>query len=162
MSSTTSVMLSLRPTLIADLSILFEFQKDPEYDRMAAFTKQDSSEKQSYLAKWTRLLGDPTITSRTILTDGRIVGSVGIWLMNGEPQVTYGIDRSSWGQGSATAALRLFLEEVRIRPLHASCAFDNAGSMRVLEKCGFQKVGAERAFANARGVEIEEVVFVLR
>ena len=49
----------------------------------------------------------------------------------------------------------------RTRPLHASAAFDNAGSMRVLEKCGFQKVGLERAFANARGAVIEEVVFVL-
>ena len=154
--------LSLRPTLAADLPILFEFQKDPEYDHMAAFTKQDSSEKQSYLAKWTRLLGDPTITSKTILADGQIVGSVGMWLMDGEPQVTYGIDRSSWGQGLATAALRLFLEEVKIRPLHASAAFDNAGSMRVLEKCGFQKIGVERAFANARGAEIEEMIFVLR
>lgn len=162
MPAPTSALLSLRPTVVADLLILFEFQKDPEYDHMAAFTKQDSSEKQSYLAKWTRLLADPTITSRTILADGRIVGSVGLWLMNGEPQVTYGIDRSSWGQGFATAALRLLLDEVRTRPLHASCAFDNAGSMRVLEKCGFRKVGVERAFAQARGAEIEEVVFILR
>lgn len=162
MTSNVASSVSLRPTVVADLPILFEFQQDPEYDRMAAFTKQDSSEKKSYLAKWMRLLGDPTITSRTILTDGRIVGSMGIWLLNGEPQITYGIDRSSWGKGFATAALRLLLEEVKIRPLHASAAFDNAGSMRVLEKCGFQKVGVERAFANARGAEIEEVVFILR
>ncbi len=75
-------------------------------------------------------------------------------------KVTYGIDRSSWGQGSATAALRLLLEEVKTRPLHASAAFDNAGSMRVLEKCGFQKVGVERR--SPTRAEIEEVVFVLR
>ena len=151
MTAPTSALLSLRPTVVADLPSLFEFQKDPEYTRMAAFVKEDPTDKEAYLTKWTRLLGDPTIISRTILADKRIVGSVGIWLMNGEPQVTYGIDRSSWGKGLATEALRLLLEEVKTRPLHASAAFDNAGSMRVLEKCGFALCGEDG----------EEVIFKL-
>lgn len=154
---------SLRPTTLADLPILFEFQKDPEAVHMAAFTVPDPSDREAYITKWTRLLGDPTITSRTILLEGeRVVGSVGIWYMKGEPQVTYGIERSLWGRGIVTAALRLFLEGVSVRPLHAHAAFDNKGSMRVLEKCGFSKKGTERGFANARGMEIEEAVYVLR
>jgi ribosomal-protein-alanine N-acetyltransferase len=39
---------------------------------------------------------------------------------------------------------------------------DNVGSIRVLEKCGFVKVGEERGFANARGMEVEEVVMELQ
>ncbi len=35
-------------------------------------------------------------------------------------------------------------------------------SIRVLEKCGFVLIGRESGFANARGAEIEEVVFELR
>ena len=151
--------LSLRPTLVADLPFLFELQKDPEAIHMAAFTSPDPSDREAYLTKWTRLLSDPMIMSRTIVLEGeRIVGSVAIWHMDGEPQITYGIERSLWGQGLGTAALRLFLEEVKIRPLHGRVAFDNARSMRVLEKCGFQRHGLERGFANARGKEIECLV----
>ena len=40
-------------------------------------------------------------------------------------------------------------------------AKDNAGSIRVLDECGFRLVGTERGFANARGAEIEELLFVL-
>lgn len=160
--SGTKPTLSLRPTTVADLSLLFEFQKDPEAVHMAAFTAPDPSDREAYIAKWTRLLGDPTITSRTIvLEEERVVGSVGIWYMKEEPQVTYGIERSLWGRGIVTAALRLFLDEMKMRPLHAHAAWDNAGSIRVLEKCGFQRQSTERGFANARKAEIEEAVFVL-
>jgi RimJ/RimL family protein N-acetyltransferase len=34
-------------------------------------------------------------------------------------------------------------------------------SQRVLEKCGFRRVGEGRGFANARGEEIDEVLFRL-
>ena len=38
---------------------------------------------------------------------------------------------------------------------------DNLASLRVLEKCGFVVIGREKGFANARGMEIEEVVLEL-
>jgi RimJ/RimL family protein N-acetyltransferase len=47
------------------------------------------------------------------------------------------------------------------RPLYARAASDNAGSIRVLEKCGFTRVGGGRAFAHGRGEETEEVVLRL-
>lgn len=48
------------------------------------------------------------------------------------------------------------------RPLYARAAKDNVASIRVLEKCGFRISGYERAFANARGEEIEEAILELR
>ena len=47
------------------------------------------------------------------------------------------------------------------RPLYGRAAADNLGSLRVLEKCGFVRVGSERGFASARGEEIEEVILRL-
>ena len=38
---------------------------------------------------------------------------------------------------------------------------DNAGSLRVLQKCGFIIVRHETAFAEARGEEVEEIVLEL-
>jgi len=50
---------------------------------------------------------------------------------------------------------------VTARPLHARAASDNAGSLRVLQKCGFQAVGTEKSFAAARNEDIEETILRL-
>jgi RimJ/RimL family protein N-acetyltransferase len=45
--------------------------------------------------------------------------------------------------------------------LYARAASDNAGSLRVLEKCGFEAVGTETSFAAARNEAIEETILRL-
>jgi RimJ/RimL family protein N-acetyltransferase len=53
------------------------------------------------------------------------------------------------------------VRDLKTRPLYASAARDNAASIRVLEKCGFTIRGSAKAFAGARGEEIEEVMLHL-
>jgi ribosomal-protein-alanine N-acetyltransferase len=53
------------------------------------------------------------------------------------------------------------LQHESIRPIYGYVAFDNSGSQRVLEKCGFRKVGSDRGFARARQAEIEEFIYRL-
>ena len=45
------------------------------------------------------------------------------------------------------------------RPLFARVAYDNYGSQKVLEKCGFKTIGKDTGFANARKMEIEEFIY---
>jgi RimJ/RimL family protein N-acetyltransferase len=66
------------------------------------------------------------------------------------------------GRGIASRALALFLEQVPVRPLHARAASDNAGSLRVLQKAGFEIIGTEQSFAPARNTEIGETLLRLR
>jgi [ribosomal protein S5]-alanine N-acetyltransferase len=47
------------------------------------------------------------------------------------------------------------------RPVFGRVAFDNFGSQKVLEKCGFVKIGTDKGFANARQTEIEEFIYRL-
>lgn len=153
---------ALRRTQPSDLDTLFEYQADDEAGRMAAFVNPTSWKvKDAYRAKWEKLLQDDTINSWTILHDGVIVGSVGTWMMDGEPQITYGIGKQFWGRGLATTAVELFLEKADIRPLYGRAAADNIRSIKILEKAGFKKTGTDRAFAAARNEEIEEVIFRL-
>ena len=154
---TSDVM--LRDVSQRDLEIFFEHQRDPAANHMAAFTAKDPADRTAFTAKWAKILGDDSITKRTILVDGKIAGSVSAFVApwSGNLEVTYWIGREFWGKGIATRALALLLSAVKTRPLHARAARDNFASLRVLEKCGFSIVGYERGFACARGEEIEEV-----
>lgn len=153
--------IKLREVEQSDLEAFFQFQLDPQANHMAAFTAKDPTDRAAFDAKWQRILADPTVVNRTILLDGRVVGSVAKFDMFEKPQVTYWIDKSYWGQGIATEALSQLLKEINQRPLYAQAAADNASSIRVLEKCGFKKIAVDRGFANARSDEIDEVIMVL-
>jgi RimJ/RimL family protein N-acetyltransferase len=151
----------LREVAEADLPLLFEQQRDPEARQMVAFTSGDPDDRGAFEERWRRILADDTITKRTILVDGRVAGSIVSFTHRGKPEVGYWLGREFWGRGIATRALSRFLEIVKTRPLYAAAAADNAGSLRVLEKCGFRIVGHETSFANARGELIEEAILEL-
>jgi RimJ/RimL family protein N-acetyltransferase len=147
-----------------DLPTFFAQQLDPEAIRMAAFTVADPSDREAFDAKWRRILASEETTTRTIVVDDEVAGSVSKYRdpdLPG-PEVTYWLGREFWGKGVATLALAGFVEVVTERPLYGRCAADNVGSRRVLEKCGFVFVREDRGFSNARGEEIAEVVLELR
>lgn len=154
--------IAIRKTQLSDLDTLFNYQADDDAGHMAAFVNPASwKDRHAYIAKWEKLLQDDTVTSYTILHDGEIAGSIGSWMRDGAPQITYGICKALWGRGIASAAVELFLKEVNIRPLYGSAAADNMRSIKILERAGFKKTGTERGFAAARNEEIEEVLFRL-
>jgi RimJ/RimL family protein N-acetyltransferase len=153
--------IKLRPTVISDLDFLYQFQLDKEGGYLAAFMPKDPADKTAYFNKYTKLLEDPTVNNQTIILDNTIVGSIATFIMQGDREITYWIDRKFWGQGIATKALRQLLVHETTRPIFGRVAFDNFGSQKVLEKCGFMKVGSDRGFANARQEEIEEFIYKL-
>jgi [ribosomal protein S5]-alanine N-acetyltransferase len=153
--------IKLRPTEITDLDWLFQFQLDKEGAYLAAFMPKDPTDKAAYLAKYTQLLSDPTVNNQTILMDNLIVGSIATFVMEGDREITYWIDRRFWGQGIATKAVKELLAMERNRPILGRVAYDNLGSQKVLEKNGFVRIGTDKGFANARQREIEEYIYQL-
>ena len=153
--------IKLRPTEISDLATLFQFQLDKEGGYLAAFMPKDPTDKSAYIDKHTKLLDNPTVNNQTIILDNIIVGSIAKFIIEGDTEITYWIDRKFWGQGIATQALKKFLAIETTRPIFGRVAFDNFGSQKVLEKCGFDKIGTDKGFANARQKEIEEFIYKL-
>lgn len=151
--------IKLRPTVISDLDTLFQFQLDKEGGYLAAFMPEDPADKSAYLKKYTKLLNDPTVNNQTIIIDNIIAGSIAKFVIQGDTEITYWIDRKFWGQGIATVTLKEFLTIETDRPVFARVAFDNFGSQKVLEKCGFIKISTDKGFANARQTEIEEFIY---
>jgi RimJ/RimL family protein N-acetyltransferase len=151
----------LRDVREDDLSIFFEQQLDPDANYMAAFTVKDPTDREAFMARWTRILGDETNSIKTILFDGQVAGSVLTYEGRGRTEISYWIGKRYWGKGIATRALAAFLGHVKARPMYARAAKDNLASLRVLHKCGFTIIGEDKGFASARGEEVEEYILKL-
>jgi RimJ/RimL family protein N-acetyltransferase len=152
---------ALRPIDDSDLDALFDQMRDPESVQMAAFTAKDPNDREAFDAHMSKVRASPDNTTRVVIRDGRLVGSIAAFVMDGNTEVTYWIDRSVWGQGVASQALALLLDMVPVRPLYARAASDNVGSLRVLQRAGFTIIGTAISYANARSTEIEETILRL-
>ncbi len=152
---------SLRPVEDRDLDTLYLQVTDPESIRMAAFTAEDQTDRRAFLDRTSRLRADTSVSHRVIDVDGVTAGTIGFFRIDDQSEVTYWVDRAQWGRGIASAALGILLAETAERPIYARAASDNVGSLRVLEKAGFRRVGVDRGFAAGRGEEIEETIMRL-
>jgi RimJ/RimL family protein N-acetyltransferase len=131
---------SLRAVADDDLAIFYEHQRDPEGVAMAGVPSRD---EEAFFAHWEKIRAEPTNYLRTIEVDGAVAGNVVSWQGEEGRLVGYWVGREHWGKGIATAALNAFLDEISERPLVAFVHAENAGSIRVLEKCGFVRVGTD-------------------
>lgn len=152
---------TLRPVREEDLDALFRQMSDPESVRMAAFTSEHPGDRQQFDAHMAKIRATPDAVLLAVVRGDEVVGSIGHFVAEGRTEVTYWIDREAWGQGIATHALRLLLDLVATRPLHARAASDNLASLRVLEKAGFRAVGTEVSYAAGRGADVEETILEL-
>ena len=134
----TGAQVRLRPVEDDDLPIFLAHQDDPVAAAMAAFPTRAP---EVFFAHWAKIRADPINYTRTIVADDEVVGDIMSWLAAGGREVGYWIGREHWGKGFATAALRLLLEEIEDRPITAHVAVHNIGSQRVVEKCGFVRIG---------------------
>lgn len=124
----------LRNVEPGDLPRFFALQRDPEAVAMAAFNSRD---RAAFDQHWAKILADENNLNQTIVADDHVAGNIASFLMEGQREVGYWIERAFWGRGIASAALSAFLRLEQRRPLHAGVAKHNAASLRVLQKCGF-------------------------
>ena len=147
-----AAQVTLREPRDADMPILSLHQRDANAARMAAVPSRD---EVAFAAHWAKTRADPSVTRRVIEADGQVVGNIVSFERDGQREVGYQLGREHWGKGIATQALSAFLAVETTRPLHAVVATRNAGSMRVLQKCGFTITGGERVFDDLLGEDVE-------
>ncbi|MFT3893310.1 MAG: GNAT family protein [Anaerolineales bacterium] len=148
----------LRDVVLEDLPIFFEHQIDLEAVQMAAHPPRD---RDAFQEHWMELLSKQTVIPKTILVDDQVAGYILSFVYFGVREVGYWVGKEYWNQGIATQALLAFLDQVPLRPLRASVAKHNRGSLRVLEKCGFRLIGEEKEFSTVGGSVVEGFVFEL-
>ena len=151
--------LHLRPVHDGDLDQLFAFERDPAAVRMAAFTRADPSDREAFDAHYRRVRANPENMLYAVERDGIFVGQIASFTIEDSREIADRIDPARWGQGLASAALDLFLEIERTRPLHARVAEHNIASAKVLAQAGFVKTGWERSYADGVAREVVEHIY---
>ncbi|MEZ4522720.1 MAG: GNAT family N-acetyltransferase [Thermomicrobiales bacterium] len=141
MNRTAGEAVRLREVEAGDLPTFFEHQLDLEATEMAAFPSRD---RKTFMRSWERLLNDDEVIARTILYENMVAGNIVSAIYTGKREVGYWLGREFWGRGIATQGLAAFLHQMTIRPVYAHVATHNIGSIRVLEKNGFEVVREQR------------------
>jgi RimJ/RimL family protein N-acetyltransferase len=147
-------MVALRPVASTDAEVIFEaWGKYPEnFAYLTARAFIDVGDARQYLAD---LFAAPESTAFHVAdADGRVVGIVKSVVTGHRAQIGYVIHKPFWGRGFATAAVRQVVSLVETMPaiarIWATCAIDNPASVRVLEKCDFEREGILRNWVTYR------------
>lgn len=83
----------------------------------------------------------------TLKSNGALVGATGFVMPElGDPEIGYWLGTAHWGRGYATEAARAVVDHLftdrAAEAVAARARVVNPGSRRVIEKCGFQWIGA--------------------
>jgi RimJ/RimL family protein N-acetyltransferase len=144
-----------------DLDDLFRWESDLRAAQMAAFTRADPTDRAAFDAHYQRVRSDPNNTTQAIEEDGALAGMIASFTVEGDRELTYWIDPRRWGRGIASGAVRTFLRQETQRPLFARAAAHNLGSIKVLLRNGFMKIGEETSWAAGVGDDVLEHVYRL-
>ena len=153
--------IALRDLLDHDLDELFRWESDPAAAEMAAFTRADPADRGAFDSHYQRVRSNPENTLQVIEENGVPVGTIGSFTVDGSRELTYWIDPTRWGDGIASAAVKVFIGIETQRPLFARAAAHNAGSAKVLTRNGFMKIGEETSWAEGVAHDVLEFVYRL-
>jgi ribosomal-protein-alanine N-acetyltransferase len=139
--------LVLSPPAPADAAAIFHrYASDEAVTKYLAWpTHRTTADTEAFLAfsttQWEREGAGPyLIWSKA---DGELLGSTGLDAEPGAQAMTgYVLARGAWGHGYATEALSAIVDvagDIGVRRIYALCHPDHHASVRVLEKCGFDR-----------------------
>ena len=118
------------------------------FERLTAKPFRDVGDAAAYLES---LFFTADSLAFHLVWKGEVVGLVKAAVVGHRAQVGYVVNRPHRGRGLATLAVQELVERLEAQPaiqrVWATCALDNPGSIRVLEKCGFTREGILRNWA---------------
>jgi ribosomal-protein-alanine N-acetyltransferase len=148
--------LVLRKLRMEDAEDMFEYGRDPEIAFRGLWPPLQSLEESladlaDTLEGYSR--GSEISWAMEHKAEGKMIGRIGLGpysRMNNRAEIGYAMNRSYWGQGLATEAVRGVLGfafgQMGLNRVQAIVLLDNIGSMRVLEKSGMRREGLLRKY----------------
>lgn len=142
--------LLLRDFRLEDEAAIYEYARDPEVVRFAAWGPTDISTVRANLQRrlkdqecWPR---DSIEVAVELRSNGRLIGAMRITVVdhsNRTADFGYTFNRSFWNNGYATEATRALLHlafsRLNLHRVWATCDIRNRASSRVMEKLGMRR-----------------------
>jgi ribosomal-protein-alanine N-acetyltransferase len=163
--------LVLRAPTLDDVEVMFQIASDPRVARYGAPAPATREATRARLEKNLEALRTgASIRWMMIARDGgEYLGSVCLWAWDQahfRAEVGYELAPSHWGRGlvveAMTPVIRFGWEQMKLHSLEGKVHPDNQGSIRVLEKLGFEKEGYFREnYFNGQGFEDTAVYSLL-
>ncbi|WP_269584057.1 GNAT family N-acetyltransferase [Roseibium sp. Sym1] len=90
--------------------------------------------------------------------DGQMIGAIGFKTLRETPKIGYWLGRPYWGRGfmseAVAAAVAWLFRHTGHERLAGEAMTENAGSLKVLEKLGFRRVGEVGCTSVSRGATV--------
>ena len=161
----------LRPIREEDAPDLQYILSDPRVYEPTSYDVLDLEGTRALLTKW--LANERAGVARRwavagVQGEGALLGTCGFHRIDPKHRVAelgYEINPALWGRGLATwavgRAVRWAFTDSAIRRIEAVVWVENAASVRVLEKCGFEREGCLRGYRLCRGVPRDFYAYAL-
>lgn len=139
------MIIDLRAVTKNDAEIIFQaWGGNPEnFQYLSAKPQKNIADADAYIKQ---LLLNKNLAFHIIEPEsGKVVGHMKALIDGHKALIGYVVDQQYWGQGVATQALKKIIIVLQgmleIARIWATCAIDNEGSIKVLERCGFKREG---------------------
>ena len=151
-----------------DIDALYEIFSDPEVTRYwssAAFANREAAVTMQRKIAEDNLKDSVWKWGLALRDTNKLIGTVTLFnlsLSNGRAEIGYAMARAYWGKGYMNEALKAMIvhafDVVKLRRLEADVDPRNTGSVRTLERLGFQREGFLRERWHVEG-EIQDAFF---
>lgn len=150
--------LLLRRFLLTDADDVYAYARDPKWRRFLSTVPEPYERRHADEFVASNVLNEwRTRPQWAIEHEGRMVGTVALWVARGHGRAEFGytLARWLWGRGLMTEAVSAVIDEafaaLPLRKITARALAGNVGSTRVMEKAGMQYEGVLRQHWVCRG-----------
>ncbi len=153
-------LVQLRPIMINDRASWYAYLRMPVVYENTSWDLQSVDDLMGYV--WNGDQNAPSAQVRFAIAshdNGQLVGTVGfhtVSALNRSAELAYDLHPHFWGKGIASAVSSALLTWAHAHAgmirVQATVLESNEKSIKVLERCGFQREGLLRSFRLVRGV----------
>ncbi len=149
----------LRPIAEPDIEPWFRYLSQPAVFEHTSWNVKAPAELAHYVWKPQEFTASSLLRFAIALrTTDALVGTAGfhtVSALNATAEIAYDLAIEYWGKGIASAVVRSLTDwahtAASLVRVQATVLESNARSMRVLERCGFEREGLLRSYRNVRG-----------
>ena len=155
--STTHELIALRRLVRDDIPYWFDYLTLPTVFEHTSWDVKSPSE----LERYAEIPDAPASMLRLAIvgrTNNQLVGTIGFHTVspdNRSAEIAYDLSPAWWGKGVASHACNVMVEwahrHVGLRRVQATVLESNLRSIRVLQRCGFDREGLLRSYRMVRG-----------